>query len=330
MEVIEMKYNTNFFRRLKRIETDNADVDAVVHELISIIQTGELFEGEFSKFACQNWTITNEKELTDLWNSTHPDRTKKENTTSVQMKQLSDALYSLFGADVFERLDDEDTADIKFRLNAIKQQNKYIPDLFYGNPLADFNMSAEHMYEEYEVSDLKKELKALQPFLKNSRSGLDGCNKDKLGYIRKELNKPLLESRKLNEKKAEIMSALFSEIKEDTTYTEEYPSDYDGQKVSFADTTPYAVQGAPFGKIMTGMLDYAGGIGDGNIDELRYIFRTYFTFEGFAELLSHFSVADLQQVYEEYKSQATSRMKDTQRELKLGEDFDVANFMIKK
>ena len=201
----------NFFATLSDIEKSIVKggwTYSVFNQLTGFIESGTFTQSSMSKYICMNWRLTS-REIWNKWNAEQVEE-KQYTTWRSQVSTLSRQLYALFPQveTAFIEGDSSAVQQIANTIALIKDGDECFNDIFISELR---NMSLGYSGREYPLEECSEEIKLLQRMTRrNIYDDIDCLNEDKLGYLQKVLNTPLVSARyrTVNLKKVEVLNRL--------------------------------------------------------------------------------------------------------------------------
>lgn len=202
----------NFFYMLSETEKEVEDKGVVLvtafNRLVSFVESGVFTSSPSSKYIAKNWRLTS-KELYHKWNNEEVSE-KSENTFRSQVSTLSRQLYSLFPqvGQAFIDGDRKSCREILETICLLSDGDEFYRDIFVTELVEDFS---DYSGREYRLEDCMEEIHLLAMMRKRYIfEMLDLVSKDKLGYLHKILQTPVVSNRyrNVNLKKLKVLSLM--------------------------------------------------------------------------------------------------------------------------
>lgn len=185
-----------------RVVYSNKAVETL-NRLVVYIQECSFSNSEVTKFICKYWQLGG-KDLSRKYEEI-TGRIKSESTFRSQRSYISKYLLLLFGDDFLIDFIDDNTDRLSNILDCINRPDVLFVDAFIKE-IKEFNEDTVH---DYELSDLEKEINALNMYsTMRVKKVIESLDLKKLYFIKRVMNQPLLSDRGINEKKYELMLEL--------------------------------------------------------------------------------------------------------------------------
>lgn len=206
----------SFFKVLATIEDEiilsesseySDETKSIIYSLIAFVEGGTITEASIAKFICRNFRLDN-KSLLRAYNLSVPyEKMISTSTLRSYISRLSNELYDIFGLNIYEIFKEnnlEKQRKIKSLLNISNLEDLNFEDLFVN--IVDEKASTGLVNSNICLDDCEEELKVLKLLTKmHLREMLSGLDANKLAYIKRVLNKPIVNSKTLNYDKISLL-----------------------------------------------------------------------------------------------------------------------------
>lgn len=192
---------------LKEGSAYSEETKEIVKEIISFVENGSITDANIPKFVCKNFRLDNQALLRAYNLSVPYDKMISTSTLRSYVSRLSNELYDIFGYDfdeVFINNDYEKQRKLRSLANISNMENLSFQDLFID--VVDEKASTGLVKDNITLADCEDELKALKKLTRAyAKSIVEGLDASKLAYIKRVLNKPIINSKNLNYDKIDIL-----------------------------------------------------------------------------------------------------------------------------
>lgn len=212
----------SFFKILTDIEnrvilspesTYSDETKEIVQGVVSFVESGSITDASIAKFICKNFRLDNQSMLRAYNISVPYDKMISTSTLRSYISRLSNELYDVFGLNFYEIFIENDInkqRSIKSTLGITDLEDLSFKDLFIG--AVDDKASRGLICNNITIDDCEKEIEVLK-LLTNSHVEelLSQVDANKLAYLRRVLNRPIINSKALNYEKVELLQMLKDE-----------------------------------------------------------------------------------------------------------------------
>ena len=206
----------SFFKVLTSLEEEivlsgsseySSERKSIIYDIIAFVEGGSITEANIAKFICRNFRLDN-KSLLRAYNLSVPyEKMISTSTLRSYISRLSNELYDIFGLNIYEIFKENDLEKqrkIKSLLNISDLEDLSFKDLFIE--VVDEVASTGLYNSNICLDDCEEELKVLKSLTKmRLRESVSSLDANKLAYIKRILNKPIVNSKTLNYDKINLL-----------------------------------------------------------------------------------------------------------------------------
>ena len=206
----------SFFKVLTSLEEEivlsgsseySSETKSIIYDIIAFVEGGSITEANIAKFICRNFRLDN-KSLLRTYNLSVPyEKMISTSTLRSYISRLSNELYDIFGLNIYEIFKENDLEKqrkIKSLLNISDLEDLSFKDLFIE--VVDEVASTGLYNSNICLDDCEEELKVLKSLTKmHLRESVSSLDANKLAYIKRILNKPIVNSKTLNYDKINLL-----------------------------------------------------------------------------------------------------------------------------